>query len=875
MFQTAVDTEADLLIISEPFRRCGDESRWCFSEDRLSAVATTSRTDMTHDAYGSGNGFAWMSFRNLTVFSCYSRPGITIQEYSLFLSDFEAAIRGRGACEILVAGDFNAWSVEWGSRINNHRGSLLSDLVNSLGLTVVNTGSTPTFRRAAATSVIDVTFSRAVEIVDWRVLEADSLSDHSYVFYKTASQRLATHSAEPANNEHSGWSVTKRDDIALAEYFTRYHPEIPSGEPTVAKALASATAYDRYLVGACEASMPRRRPGPPRKNPVHWWSEEIADLRRKCLALRRRYQASLRHIDQPGLEECRTAYLTARRDLRRAIKAAKAKCWSELCDQVDHDPWGKPYRIVMKKFRSCPPGADSRGNESTIADFLFPAAATTNWDEAPSPVVLNIFEAFDPVRNTLEFTRAIPAFTSAELVRAAKRLTSGKSPGPSGIPNEIIKASVVRHQRTVLQVFNDCLLALTFPPQWKRARLVLIRKGPEKPADQPSSFRPICMLDNSVGVAKTGALLENAVNPVLELIDAWMREKGLELAHQKSEAVLLTRRRAYTPPNLFIGGHQIGLRPSLRYLGVFLDQRMTFSVHVTTVAKKAARSAAALSRLMSNTKGPCQSKRRLLASVVESQLLYAAPTWIDTAAASARTVRNLVRPQRAMALRIIRAYRTVSDEAALVLAGLPPADLLGMERKRIRARAAAPPMQGAIPPSKATIKRQERFETNIRWQARWASTTKGSWTRKLLPDLNRWLGRTVPKMPLSFHMTQALTGHGCFQQYLFKMGRANSPQCTLCYYEDDTAEHTLFDCVYFAGLREELGNRLGHQPSIEDIPAILCGPEFESLPTDDAERNSVLRNAEEDFRLFYKMVEEIMTLKEDEERRRQAGDGRR
>jgi len=62
----------------------------------------------------------------------------------------------------------------------------------------------------------------------------------------------------------------------------------------------------------------------------------------------------------------------------------------------------------------------------------------TNWDEAPSPEVFNIFDAFDPVRNMLEFTRVIPAFTSAELVRVAKRLKSGKSPGPSGIPNEII-----------------------------------------------------------------------------------------------------------------------------------------------------------------------------------------------------------------------------------------------------------------------------------------------------------------------------------------------------------------------------------------------------------------------------------------------------
>jgi len=124
--------------------------------------------------------------------------------------------------------------------------------------------------------------------------------------------------------------------------------------------------------------------------------------------------------------------------------------------------------------------------------------------------VFNIFEAFDPERNTLEFTRVIPAFTSAELDRAAKRLTSGKSSGPSGIPNGVIKASAVRHQRSVLQVFNDCLSALTFPPQWKRARLVLVRKGADKPPDVPSSYRPICMLDT------TGKLLERLLLQRLE-----------------------------------------------------------------------------------------------------------------------------------------------------------------------------------------------------------------------------------------------------------------------------------------------------------------------------------------------------------------------
>lgn len=34
--------------------------------------------------------------------------------------------------------------------------------------------------------------------------------------------------------------------------------------------------------------------------------------------------------------------------MARAIKAAKEKCWVNLCDTLEKDPWGLPYRIVMK-----------------------------------------------------------------------------------------------------------------------------------------------------------------------------------------------------------------------------------------------------------------------------------------------------------------------------------------------------------------------------------------------------------------------------------------------------------------------------------------------------------------------------------------------
>jgi len=110
-----LDTEADILLISEPATQNGDENRWAFSSDRKAAVGISRHSNLSHDGHGSGEGFAWLSFQELTVFSCYWRPGSTLQDFALFLGNLEDAIRARGNSQIVLAGDFNAWNIEWGS----------------------------------------------------------------------------------------------------------------------------------------------------------------------------------------------------------------------------------------------------------------------------------------------------------------------------------------------------------------------------------------------------------------------------------------------------------------------------------------------------------------------------------------------------------------------------------------------------------------------------------------------------------------------------------------------------------------------------------------------------------------------------------------
>lgn len=119
-------------------------------------------------------------------------------------------------------------------------------------------------------------------------------------------------------------------------------------------------------------------------------------------------------------------------------------------------------------------------------------------------------------------------------------------------------------------------------------------------------------------------------------------------------------------------------------------------------------------------------------------------------------------------------------------------------------------------------------------------------------------------------MAQALTGHGCFQQHLHRMGRANNPVCVQCGSAVDTVEHTLLDCPYWEPFRTELADRVGHRLSVTTISDIIYGPAEEDLPPDPDSQGTLISDATESLRLFYRLVEGLLSVKEEEKRARQA-----
>ena len=96
----------------------------------------------------------------------------------------------------LVMGmDSNAHNPLWGSEDTNTRGELLEDMFDNHGITVLNTGSTPTFETIRAKSVIDITVMNDaaydwLEVTNWRVDRRLSFSDHKYIEFNMMGYEL-------------------------------------------------------------------------------------------------------------------------------------------------------------------------------------------------------------------------------------------------------------------------------------------------------------------------------------------------------------------------------------------------------------------------------------------------------------------------------------------------------------------------------------------------------------------------------------------------------------------------------------------------------------------------------------------------------------
>lgn len=488
--QIIIEQEAEIAIISEQYKK-NPTGIW-LEDDTQTAAIWIPTGDLSSKENGKGNGFVWAWFDNLTVISCYLTPSDNVDAFQRKLDEIEDLVRDRQG-PIILAGDFNARSPEWGMPTTNFRGSRIVQMAARAGLTVANVGNTPTFRRHGCEGTIpDITLVSENEIghiKNWKVLEIYTASDHQYISYSFETTRATSENGRKQWGTRI-WNVGKLNASALMAEIDRRMDDFQQTED----ALDIVDKVMKIMKKACDKSMPRLGANRHKKKAVYWWSETIADARRECLRARRKYTRAKRRGE--AITE-RDDYRAARKRLQAKIFNSKRQLWEELREDINRDPWGTGYKLVMGKLSAKRPAKQMDPQTmQNIVTFLFPQ------NNAPE-------ERLRPRE-----IPHIPLFTQKDLEDAARKLKANKAPGPDGIPAEIIKEVALKRPQMMLQMYNSCLQEGIFPDEWKRQQLVLISKGKGDP-DSPSAYRPLCLLDTA------GKLFERLLKPrLIEAVDA-------------------------------------------------------------------------------------------------------------------------------------------------------------------------------------------------------------------------------------------------------------------------------------------------------------------------------------------------------------------
>lgn len=73
---------------------------------------------------------------------------------------------------------------------------------------------------------------------------------------------------------------------------------------------------------------------------------------------------------------------------------------------------------------------------------------------------------------------------------------------------------------------------------------------------------------------------------------------------------------------------------------------------------------------------------------------------------------------------------------------------------------------------------------------------------------------------VGYHVSQVLTGHGCFRAYLHAIGKANTEQCWYC---DATPEHAVFGCSRWRFDLYNVEVKIGGELKPENVVEVMLG----------------------------------------------------
>lgn len=179
--------------------------------------------------------------------------------------------------------------------------------------------------------------------------------------------------------------------------------------------------------------------------------------------------------------------------------------------------------------------------------------------------------------------------------------------------------------------------------------------------------------------AKMFTQMQLLINVVLKIVLDWANLHKLTFNIQKSSYMIFTRQRQQPILNVQLNGEQIQKVNTLKYLGVTIDNKLNWNSHIDRLETKLIRLINNLSIAARATWGLQTTALTILyKGAIFPMLTYGINVWY-TGLDKKHNLRRLQRVQRLMAIKIIKGFRTVSYDAACILAKIVPIHLIAKQ----------------------------------------------------------------------------------------------------------------------------------------------------------------------------------------------------
>ena len=409
----------------------------------------------------------------------YNSPSLHLN-----VNDLENLLRIKSPA--ILAGDLNAKSPAWHSRVGNARGTALEDYALHRGLAVVAPVDPTHFCRTSS-DVLDVAILSDVTSGHelWSLPELDS--DHNPVLLSLHDlERNIIPPLRPSRKVDWEKFTDKVESLLDTSVGVLSTPEDVDG------AVGAMTATVKDCLDECTSYVPRRRVS-------YTLPDHILALIRRKNRVRRiwqRYRDPVR-----GLEHTR---LTHR--VRDAVKAYRNQMWTESVERFSEDAsrgslW-KCTRRLLRTRASVPVSlvdpvdgrlvSEPEEKAELFADSLERQFTANPVRDRASADHVSRF-ARRVVRRGRPAADLTEPVTSEEVADIVRHLRTKKASGDDGIGNDAIRRLPPRGIELLANIFNGIYRLSYYPECWKNAKVILIPKL-GKPLRDPVNHRPISLL---------------------------------------------------------------------------------------------------------------------------------------------------------------------------------------------------------------------------------------------------------------------------------------------------------------------------------------------------------------------------------------------